>query len=84
MAGNECHNTHPSTIRLEDRRRQHTEHKTASWDGGIDGGNAAWTISGEGNAGYGCAAFLSSIGECGVCCDGMKLGGGADGILIYS
>ena len=49
----------------------------ASWDGGIDGGNAAWTISGEGNAGYGRAAFLSSIGECGVCCYGVKLGEGA-------
>ena len=49
----------------------------ASWDGGIDGGNAAWTISREGDAGYGRAAFLSSIGECGVCCDGVKLGEGA-------
>ena len=28
---------------------------------GVDGGNDTWTISVEGNAGYGRAAFLSSI-----------------------
>ena len=49
----------------------------ASWDGGIDGGNATWTISREGDAGYGRATFLSSIDECGVCCDGVKLDEGA-------